>query len=46
MLKSDCISLIQERQEFEAWRASRAQANLQPQPQITSAGQVKGSQRC
>ena len=33
--------LIQERQEFEAWRASRAQANLQPQPQMTSAGQVR-----
>ena len=33
--------LIQERQEFEAWRASRAQANLQPQPQMTSAGQVQ-----
>ena len=33
--------LLQERQEFEAWRASRAQANLQPQPQPTSAGQVQ-----
>ena len=33
--------LIQERQEFEAWRASRAQANLQPQPQMTSVGQVQ-----
>ena len=33
--------LIQERQEFEAWRAGRAQANLQPQPQMTSAGQVQ-----
>ena len=31
--------LIQERQEFEAWRASRAQANLQPRPQMNSAGQ-------
>ena len=33
--------LLQERQEFEAWRASRAQANLQPQPQMTSAGPVQ-----
>ena len=33
--------LLQERREFEAWRASRAQANLQPQPQMTSAGQVQ-----
>ena len=33
--------LLQERQEFEAWRASRAQANLQPQPQMTSVGPVQ-----
>ena len=33
--------LLKERQEFEAWRASRAQANLQPQPQMTSAGPVQ-----
>ena len=33
--------LLQERQEFEAWRASRAQAKVQPQPQMTSAGPVK-----
>ena len=33
--------LFQERQEFEAWRASRAQANLQPQQQMTSAGPVQ-----
>ena len=32
---------LQERQEFEAWRASRAQANPQPQPQMTSAGPVQ-----
>ena len=30
--------LIREKQEFDAWRASRAQANTQPQPQITSEG--------
>ena len=30
--------LIREKQEFDAWRASRAQANIQPQPQITSEG--------
>ena len=33
--------LLRERQEFEAWRASRAQANLQPQPQMTSVGPVQ-----
>ena len=30
--------LIREKQEFDAWRASRAQANIQPQPKITSEG--------
>ena len=30
--------LLREKQEFDAWRASRAQANIQPQPQITSEG--------
>ena len=33
--------LLRERQEFEAWRASRAQADLQPQPQMTSVGLVQ-----
>ena len=33
--------LLQERQEFKAWRASRAQAYLQPRPQMTSAGPVQ-----
>ena len=33
--------LQQQYQEFEAWRASRAQANPQPQPQMTSAGPVQ-----
>ena len=33
--------LLQERQQFEAWRASQAQANPQPQPQMTSAGLVQ-----
>ena len=33
--------LLWEKQEFEAWRASRAQANLQPQPQMTSEGPVQ-----
>ena len=34
--------LLQERQQqFEAWRASQAQAIPQPQPQITSAGPVQ-----
>ena len=33
--------LLQERQQFEAWRASQAQANPQPQPQMTSAGPVQ-----
>ena len=28
--------LLREKQGFDAWRASRAQANFQPQPQITS----------
>ena len=34
---------LQERQQFEAWRASQAQANPQPQPQpqMTSAGPVQ-----
>ena len=32
--------LLREKQEFDAWRASRAQANMQPQPQITSEGAV------
>ena len=30
--------LLREKQEFDAWRASRAQANIQPEPQITSEG--------
>ena len=30
--------LLREKQEFDAWRASQAQANIQPQPQITSEG--------
>ena len=30
--------LLREKQEFDAWRASRAQANIQPQPQIISEG--------
>ena len=30
--------LLREKQEFDAWRASRAQANIQPQPQTTSEG--------
>ena len=33
--------LIREKQEFDAWRASRAQANIQPQPQITSEGHFR-----
>ena len=33
--------LIQERQQYEAWRASQAQANPQPQPQMSSAGPVQ-----
>ena len=33
--------LLQERQQFEAWRASQAQAIPQPQPQMTSAGQFR-----
>ena len=34
--------LLQERQQqFEAWRASQAQANPQPQPQITSVWPVQ-----
>ena len=32
--------LLREKQEFDAWRASQAQANIQPQPQITSEGPV------
>ena len=32
---------LQERQQFEAWRASQAQVNPQPQPQMTSAGPVQ-----
>ena len=32
--------LLREKQEFDAWRASRAQANIQPQPHITSEGPV------
>ena len=39
--------LLQERQQFEAWKASQAQANPQPQPQMTFAGpvQVEGDER-
>ena len=33
--------LLRERQEFKAWRAIQAQANLQPQPQMTSVGPVQ-----
>ena len=33
--------LLQERQQFEAWRASQAQAIPQPQPQMTPAGPVQ-----
>ena len=33
--------LLQERQQFEAWRASQAQAIPQPQPQMTSVGPVQ-----
>ena len=33
--------LLQERQEFEAWRASQAQAIPQPPPQMTPAGPVQ-----
>ena len=34
--------LLQERQQYEAWRASQAQAaNPQPQPQMASAGPVQ-----
>ena len=34
--------LLQERQQYEAWRASQAQAaNPQPQPQMSSAGPVQ-----
>ena len=32
--------LLREKQEFDAWRASRAQANIRPQSQITSEGPV------
>ena len=32
--------LLREKQEFVAWRASRAQANIQPQPHVTSEGPV------
>ena len=34
--------LLREKQEFDAWRASRAQANIHPRPQITSEGPVPG----
>ena len=33
--------LLQERQQFEAWRASKAQAIPQPPPQMTPAGPVQ-----
>ena len=33
--------LLQERQQYEAWRASQAKASPQPQPQISSAGPVQ-----
>ena len=33
--------LLQERQQFEAWRANQAQAIPQPQQQMTSAGPVQ-----
>ena len=33
--------LIQERQQYEAWRASQAQAIPHPQPQMPSAGPVQ-----
>ena len=33
--------LLQERQQYEAWRASQAQAIPQPQPQMSSAGPVQ-----
>ena len=32
--------LLREKQEFDAWRATQAQANIQTQPQITSEGPV------
>ena len=32
--------LLRGKQEFDAWRASRAQTNIQPQPQKTSEGPV------
>ena len=32
--------LLREKQEFDAWRASRAQARTQPQPEITSEGPI------
>ena len=32
--------LLREKQEFDAWRASRAQARTQPQPQIFSEAEV------
>ena len=32
--------LLRERQEFDAWRASRAQARTQPQPEMTSEGPI------
>ena len=30
--------LLREKQEFDAWRTSRAQAKTQPQPEIISEG--------
>ena len=32
--------LLREKQEFDAWRASRAQAKTQPQPEIISEGPI------
>ena len=32
--------LLREKQEFDAWRASRAQARTQPQPEIISEGPI------
>ena len=32
--------LFREKQEFDAWRASRAQARTQPQPEMTSEGPI------
>ena len=32
--------LLREKQEFDAWRASRAQARTQPQPEMTSEGPI------